>query len=239
MPRTPKKDYEPVSREKWTDFTFREFDSDDPIKNRESKRDVHRAVLKLSAKACLGVAFRREFQNRRDELARRGKSLTGAYRMAIGEFAHCIPTQKELAEGGAYTKYNQMALASTRYEEDREMEKAVPVTLAWLHKRLAGKTSSTSDMDWVAENLNSSTQIVELDLADIPSRTALNMLESAIDDKPKFWEAYNRELARRAAAQRSPLTDSNRDQALVLEEIVGAHERFKAECFVQDAAVGT
>lgn len=238
MPRTPKKDYEPVSQEKWIAFKDREYDSDDKVANRDNKRDLHRQVLKLNAKICLGDGFRREFQDRRDTLRSGGKSLTEAYRTAILEFARRIPTHEALVEDGTYRAFEQKRLAHQRYKEDREVEKRVSLTRLELHEELAGKRAKIEDVDWVAEHLFAGLDVLTLDPEDIPSRMALNMLESANNNKPDFWSGYRKELVLRAA-KRTSLSDSGRGHVEVMQELFAEKAVFDGMMETADVAVGT
>lgn len=216
MPRNVKP---PVSREQWLDLKLREFDCAD------DKRDADSLAHRM------GKAFWMDFRNRREELRQGGMSLVQAYRAAITEMAEHVPAEAELkGRNGPYSKYQKIRKAGEEYREKRKYADHRAITRSELHRLLAGKESSPlRDIEWVAENLFPGLDVLSLDPEDIPSRSALNLLEWASKNPNEFRQVYDRERVRNAVTAHISLADSGRAHEEVMKELLAAKALIEQE----------
>jgi hypothetical protein len=215
-----------VSREFWLDLQSLQFNC------KEDKGDVWSAAMRT------GKPFAQDFAARRDELRKGGKSLTEAYRTAIAEFAPHVPTHEQLEKGGDYAKYQRMRRASERNKRKREGETEVFVTRQDMHERLKGKKSSiVRDVEWVDEHLFPGVDILALDLDDVPSRSALNLLEWATSNQTEYRRDYSKERIKSALTQNIALSDSGRDHEKLMAELLAAKAEIEGEEETTNAGV--
>jgi hypothetical protein len=226
MGKRSKDNYEPPSREKWLEYQFHEF------KGSEDKADVDRMARKT------GMNFLVEFKEHKESLRKSGMSIANAWQTAIRDFADRVPTRDELKKRGTYTKYERNRRSSRRQENASKLRVDDAMSRLDLHKALAGKPAKIEDVDWVAEHLFPGLDILSLEPKDIPSRIALNMLDSAKDNQPEFWKGYRDELSRRAN-KRTSLSDSGRSHVEVMGELFAERDVFDAMMETADVAVGT
>jgi hypothetical protein len=183
------------------------------FKGSEDKADVDRMARKT------GMNFLVEFKEHKESLRKSGMSIANAWQTAIRDFADRVPTRDELKKRGTLRVDDAMSRLD-------------------LHKALAGKPAKIEDVDWVAEHLFPGLDILSLEPKDIPSRIALNMLDSAKDNQPEFWKGYRDELSRRAN-KRTSLSDSGRSHVEVMGELFAERDVFDAMMETADVAVGT
>jgi hypothetical protein len=225
MTQRRKDNYEPACREKWLEFRCHEFEY------AQDKADIDRMAR------TQGAVFLAEFRERREVLRKGGMNIKQVYRTAIGELADRIPTREECKKG-AFRAYERNRRASQRNKDEHDVLVGNVMSRMELHAALAGKKSSVPDIEWVAENFYAGVDILALDPADIPSRTALNRLESAISDPAKFWAAFDNHEDRKASGRVS-LSDSGRSHVEVMQELFAERDVFDGMMETADVAVGT
>jgi hypothetical protein len=225
MAQHRKDNYEPPSREKWLEYQFHEFQC------AEDKADVDRMARKQ------GAVFLAEFREHKEKLRKGGMSIEIAWQTAIREFAPRVPTRDELKKNGTFAKYERNRRSSKRQSDANKLRVDNAMTRRDLHEALAGKKGSVPPIEWVAENLFDEIDILGLDPADIPSRTALNMLEWAKNDRARFWKEHADHEARKAAGRIS-LSDSGRNHEEVMRELCAQFDVFEAMMETADAVVG-
>jgi hypothetical protein len=217
--------YEPTSRDRWLDQKHLEFDC------KEDKREAARLGMRL------GVDFWTGFTRKRDALKRGGLSVREAWRRAIVEVADQVPSRKTLRETGEYTKSERQRAVRKKRKAKRDCAAVEGMSRIELHRELAGKKGSVPGIEWVAEHLFAEVDILALDPADIPSRTALNMLEWAKGDQAKFWDDYDKHEERKARG-RTSLSDSGRSHVEVTRELFAERDVLDAMMGTADVAVG-